>query len=518
MFIPYAHQDRIVDRTTKIINSGKKALVVLGTGGGKTAIAAMLAKNEPGYVLICCCMVPLIMQFVDDLLMIGIPDDEIGILQGDNSDSQEYLSTCRVVVAMSQTLQSPRGEEFLKNNTFHLFIGDERHRGELDMAEELVAIDGLVKSLNLSDSTKVVGMTATPIRGDGDESLLNDFEWVQEITMQQMIDAHQLRDYDHYFYPEDVGEEVFLEPEYVFNEWRSNLLGVPTFGFCKTKEECQEYSEYFGNNGYPCAVVCDDISDRDFEKARKVFNDGSIHVLWSVTKIATGFNEPIAKGLMVCCARKSIALWVQMIGRIVRNDGTDRRGLLLDFFNNGLRLPDPRDIVDWRDVPQAAGKVCQKCGLKNSTKKYYCGGCGNCLASDQEKNQLRNTIGCAIDLDDYIRLHKPMQRRDRDNTRLDRVGVARTAREVAFWERNCDPAWATEKQKQHFPDETPITASQVLEKSIFVEGMTPQDLAAYLSYLREYADRRANPSAWIVAQVRAEGGQDAIDMYKLATS
>ncbi|MGL5065319.1 MAG: DEAD/DEAH box helicase [Microcoleus sp.] len=504
MFTPYAHQQRIVDRTEDLIDAGKPALIVLGTGGGKTAIAAMLPQNEPGRVLICCCMVPLIMQFYNDLLMVGIPEDSIGILQGDNSDSQEWLSKCRVVVAMSQTLQSPRGDEFLSANAFDLFIGDERHRGELDIAEDLV------------NAPSIVGMTATPHRGDGDELMINRFDWIQEITMQQMIDAGMLIDYDHYFYPEDLGEDVFLDPAYVFEQWHSNLLGTPTLGFCKTKEDCQEYSDYFTAQGYPCAVVCDDISDDDFQDARDDLNDGAVHVFWSVTKIATGFNEPIAKGLMICCARKSLSLWVQMIGRIVRKDGTGRRGLLLDFFNNGLRLPDPRDIVDWRDIPQAAGKVCKKCGLKNSTKKYYCGGCGDCLASDREKQELREAVSSPIDLDSYIRLHRPMELRERRSENLDRVGVARTAREIAFWEKNCDPAWATEMQKRHFPDESPITASQVLENSIFADGMSPQDLAAYLTYLRQHADRRQNPSAWIVSQIRAEGGQDAIDMYKLS--
>lgn len=503
MFVPYDYQERIVDKTIAILDDGRKPLIVLGTGGGKTAIAAMLALEETGYVLICCCMVPLIMQFVEDLRLVGVPDEDIGILQGENSDSQEYLSRCRVVVAMSQTLQTDRGAEFLANNTFDLFIGDERHIGHIDIAQDLV------------NATRNVGMTASPWKSDGDESLL-DWEWVEEITMQEMIDRGTLVDFDHYFYPEDVEKQIYLEPEYVFNEWLNNLLGIPTLGFCKTIDDAEDYSDYFTSQGYPCAVACDDTPDDEFEEARRQFRAGEIHVIWSVTKIATGFNEPIAKGLLACCKRSSLALWVQKIGRIVRKDGRGQTGILLDFFNNGRRLADPRDIVSWRDVPQASGKTCQECGLKNSTKQINCKGCGHCLINDREKDEIKSQIMKEVDLTEYVRLHKPMVRDDRSAATLDRVGVAKTAREIAFWERNCDPSWAASVQKEHFPDESPIVSSQVLEGAIFPGGMSPEDLAAYTTYLRQYAEHRQNPNAWIVSQVRAEGGQQAIDMLNIA--
>ena len=109
-----------------------------------------------------------------------------------------------------------------------------------------------------------------------------------------------------------------------------------------------------------------------------------------------------------------------------------------------------------------------------------------------------------------------MVRDDRRAATLDRVGVAKTAREIAFWDRNCDPSWAASVQKEHFPDESPIVSSQVLEGAIFPSGMSPDDLAAYLAYLKQYAEHRQNPNAWIVSQVRAEGGQSAIDMLNIA--
>jgi hypothetical protein len=263
-------------------------------------------------------------------------------------------------------------------------------------------------------------------------------------------------------------------------------------------------------------VACDDTPDDEFEEARRQFRAGEIHVIWSVTKIATGFNEPIAKGLLACCKRSSLALWVQKIGRIVRKDGRNQTGILLDFFNNGRRLADPRDIVSWRDVPQASGKTCQQCGLKNSTKQINCKGCGHCLINDREKDEIKSQIMQEVDLTEYVRLNKPMVRDDRRSANLDRVGVAKTAREIAFWDRNCDPSWAASVQKEHFPDESPIVSSQVLERAIFPSGMSPEDLAAYLAYLNQYAEYRQNPNAWIVSQVRAEGGQTAIDMLNIA--
>jgi superfamily II DNA or RNA helicase len=504
MFTPYDYQERIVDKTFNILEAQrKKPLIVLGTGGGKTAIAAMIALQTEGRVMICCCLVSLVMQFVDDLIMVGVPDEEIGILQGDNSDSPEYLSQCRVVVAMSQTLQTDRGADFLAANQFDLFIGDERHLGHIDIGEELVA------------SSNIIGMTATPWKTDGDESLL-DWHWIEEITMQEMINRGSLIDYDHYFYPADVESQICLEPEYVFNEWHRNLLGVPTLGFARTIDEAYDYAEYFTSRGYPCDVACDETPEDEFDAMRQDFRAGRLHVIFSVTKIATGFNEPIAKGLLACCKRTSLSLWVQMIGRIVRKDGTGRKGLLLDFFNNGRKLTDPRDIISWRDVPPAAGKTCQECGLKNSTKQVYCKGCGHCLISPEEKKELREAFKKEIDLDEYYRLQEPMVRGERSTGPLDRVAIAKAARETAFWDLNTDPAWAADVQKEHYPNEVPIVASQVLEGAIFPSGMAPKDLAAYVAYLDQFADRRKDPEAWIKEQVRAEGGGEAVDLLEMA--
>ena len=506
MFAPYPHQTQAVDQAWSILEAGKKPLIVLPTGGGKTAVAAMLAQECSGRVLISCCMVPLVMQFVDDLLMVGIADETIGILQGDNSDSFEYLDNCRVVVAMSQSLQSPRGEEFLRRNRFDMSIADEKHLAHLDIADELVS------------ATYSIGMTATPWRGDGDESLINDYEWIQPISLAELIAEGKLIDYDHYFYPEDLDDEVFVDPDYVFDEWARNLFGVPTLGFCRTIEEAQDYADYFTARGYPCATACDDTPDDVFAASREGLNNGGIHVIFSVTKIATGFNEPCAKGILVCRRIKSISLWAQIIGRILRRDGRGQTGILLDFFNNGRRLPDPRDITDWRCVPSASGKTCESCGLKNSTKLYYCRNCGHCLASKDEVAEIRKTIACGIDLSDYRRLHKPLEKADRSGELLDQVGVAKAAREAAFWEHDIDPAFAISRQKELFPDVTPIAHSQALEGAIFGGDLSPEDLAAYLAYLKQHAAKRSKPEAWLIAEVRTEGGQRAIDMLRLAAA
>lgn len=506
MFTPYNHQVAAVDQSWSILDAGKRPLIVLPTGGGKTAVAAMLAQECSGRVIISCCMVPLIMQFVDDLIMVGIPDETIGILQGDNSDSLEYLSRCRVVVAMSQTLQSPRGAEFLSENRFDMSIADEKHLAHLDIADDLIS------------ATYSIGMTATPWRGDGDESLLNNYTWVQPITLAALLAEDKLVDYDHYFYPEDLEDGVFVEPDYVFGQWADNLYGVPTLGFCRTIDEANEYADYFTARGYPCATACDDTPDDEFAASRRALNDGSIHVIFSVVKIATGFNEPCAKGLLICRRIQSISFWVQVIGRILRRDGRGQKGIVLDFFNNGLRLPDPRDIMDWRAIPSASGKTCESCGLKNSNKLFYCQNCGHCLASQKEIAEIRRSIAGEIDLTEYRRLHKPLEKSNRHSDYLDQVGVAKAAREAAFWQHKADPAFAIAKQKELFPDAVPVVHSQSLEGAIFGGEMAPEDLGAYITYLKEYAGARSKPDAWIVAEVRSEGGQRAIDMLRLAAA
>lgn len=504
-FTPHDHQTVAVRLAHDALNRGKKPLIILPTGTGKTCVAGMLALAEPGRVLIACCLVALIDQFYEDCQFVGISADEIGILQGDESDSQEWLSRCRVVIAMAQSLDTLVGASFLRSNKFELCIQDEKHLTWLDTAERLV------------NAPANIGMTATPWRGDGDESLLNGYEWIQPISLAETIALNINVDYEHYLYPEDIEDDVYLEPDYVFDEWAKHLWGIPTLAYCKTIEECEDYAEFFTHQGYLCATVCDTTHKDDFAAARRGLNDGSIHVVFSVLKTATGFNEKCAKGLMPCRRIGSLSLYVQIFGRILRQDGRGQIGKVLDFFNNGRRLPDPRDIKDWRDIPTAAGKTCKSCGLKNSTKALSCTSCGACLVTDKEASEIKDAFKNPIDLSDYRRLHKPLMKMERNpNEVLNHAGVAKAALQDAFWEYECDPAWAVKVQDTHFPDSAPIVYSQILEGAIFGPDRGPKELAVYLEYLNKFAGERSNPDEWMTRKIRAEFGQQGIDMLKIA--
>jgi superfamily II DNA or RNA helicase len=503
-FTPYLHQTNALEESWTALQSGERPLVILPTGAGKTAYAAMMATECNGRVLIICCMIPLISQFHEDLLMVGVDDHTIGILQGDNSDSLEYLSRCRVVIAMAQTLQEERGAQFLRENRFDMSIGDERHIAHIRHAEALVA------------ATYKIGMTATPLTADGDEEL-ESFTWVQTTSLVELIEGDKLIDYNHYYYPDEFDEDVFVDPAYVFTEWIKCLRGVPTLGFCRSIEDAKEYAAYFTGKGFPCDTACDDTPLEEFEQSRADLRSGRVHIIWSVYKTRTGFNEPCAKGLLACCRVNSVVAWVQMIGRIVRRDGINKPGLLLDFFNNGKRLPDPRDIYDWCDLPGPSGKACKSCGRKNSNKLYYCKGCGECLAGPEEILRIRKSVACAM-ADKGIRLHKPLQVEERSSDRLDQIGVTRVARAAAFWQHQEDPIFAVRKQQELFPKMPEIVHSKLLEGAIFGGEMSAEQLGAYLVYLKKYADKRSEPDNWVMAEVRTEGGQAAVDMLRLVVA
>jgi hypothetical protein len=58
----------------------------------------------------------------------------------------------------------------------------------------------------------------------------------------------------------------------------------------------------------------------------------------------------------------------------------------------------------------------------------------------------------------------------------------------------------------------------LLEGAIFGGEMTAEQLGAYLVYLKKYADKRSEPDSWVMAEVRAEGGQAAVDMLRLVVA
>lgn len=128
----------------------RRQLAVLPTGSGKTIIFADVASREPGRTLILCHRDELVRQAMDKLYLARGLVAEV-------EKADERASACAKVVVGS--VQSLRGDRLLRwpEDHFSLIICDEAHHSVSDSWRAV---------LNHFGSAKVLGVTATPDRGD----------------------------------------------------------------------------------------------------------------------------------------------------------------------------------------------------------------------------------------------------------------------------------------------------------------------------------------------------------------
>ncbi|WP_176213296.1 DEAD/DEAH box helicase family protein [Sulfobacillus thermosulfidooxidans] len=121
---PY-QQEAVQAVRSAALQGQRRILCVLATGAGKTVIAAHLAQQTKGRVLMVVNRDELVKQSVQKLALF-VPPDQIGIVQG-----AEHGETARYVVASIQTLARPARLHALlttdQTDPFRLVIVDESH-------------------------------------------------------------------------------------------------------------------------------------------------------------------------------------------------------------------------------------------------------------------------------------------------------------------------------------------------------------------------------------------------------
>lgn len=501
------YQQNAYDRSLALVKKRKSPLVVIGTGGGKTAVSSALTLSgiKAGKrVIIAVPLTQLIEQHVTTLKNFGIHPDQIGILQGKNSDSDQHLSQCAIVVAMAQSLPGARGREMLKRSQFDICIQDEKHLAWLDTAQALIR------------APFNIAFTATPLR-DGNQETLNDYEWIEPISTRELIQQGRLTKFKHYLYRQTVQlqspnrdytlaeQQAILKnitPEFVFNQWCNTRSSKDyTLGFCASIEQAKEYARHFNRQGCKAAVCCEETPDKDrslkdgtvikgFESIKQDFRVGKIKVIFSVVRLATGYDEPLAKCSLILRPTKSLALWFQIFGRVLRPIPemiTQPIAQILDFAGCGVRLPLPTEIDSFQEYLKSQTKIVRQAG--NITT---------------ERVQSQPALPVFRDLASGSMVPQQDPRLIADD-----VELLRELRHQAFWVYCCSPSFAwkvfnqlreAEPHPHHFKG-----CDRVLENSIFTKP-TVESFLAYMAYLKAYTHERSRPEQWMLEEIKKEFG------------
>lgn len=314
----------------------KKTLLVLPTGCGKTIVFAEVAKD--------CVRLGdrvLIMAHRGELL--DQANDKIAKATGLKCAVEKASETCigswfRIVVGSVQTLQRQKRLEQFPKDYFDTIIIDEAHH---------CLSDGYQRVLEYFSSAKVLGVTATPDRGDmrnlGSyfESLAYQYTLpkaikegyltpIKALTLPLKMDLSGVGVQAGDFKVSDIGTALDPYLEQIAKEMNKYCKDRKTVVFLPLVKTSQKFRDILNKNGFKAAEVNGDSKDRaqvleDFEKDK-------YNVLCNSMLLTEGWDCPSVDCIIVLRPTKVRSLYSQMVGRGTRLHKGKEYLLLLDFL------------------------------------------------------------------------------------------------------------------------------------------------------------------------------------------
>lgn len=349
MIEPRAYQLEALEAVGKSrLNGVTRQLISLPTGTGKTVIFALLAKSINMRTLIIAHTEELIKQAKEKLEIVW-PEADVGIVKAGFDEVSAH-----VVIASIQTISRSNRLQKLKEQEFDLLIIDEAHHAAASSYEKVVKELGF---LNSDPSKLLVGVTATPKRGDG-VGLGTIF---QEIVFERSIST-MIR--GGYLSPL-VGKQVFTKIELggvgvrhgdfitsqlarAVNTSDRNQLILENYrvyasdrrkaiAFCVDVQHAKDLADAFNEAGISAQAVYGDMSSDDRVSVLMGFRDGKYRILTNCNLLTEGFDQADVDCVIMGRPTKSPALFTQMIGRGTRTFPQKKDCLVLDFCDNASR-------------------------------------------------------------------------------------------------------------------------------------------------------------------------------------
>jgi len=382
------HQVRLIEQLEQEIADRRHVVAQMATGGGKTIVAADIARRKlesSRRVLFIVPALELIDQTVLKFIAEGIPIGDIGVIQADH----ELTNWSRPVqIASVQTL-------IRRNLPFaDLVIIDECHRVFEKITERLA---GAWKHI------PVIGLSATPwTRGLG-----KHFEkLIIGATTQELIDAGYLSKFRVFapaspdltdvrtlagdYHEGDLGEAMNKNALVadVIDTWLARGKGRPTIVFAVDRVHAKHLQQKFIDTG-AVAEYIDCYTEKDERKSiADRFRKGEVEVVCNVGVLTTGIDWTNISCIVLARPTKSEMLFVQMVGRGLRTAADKDDCLILDHSDNHIRLGFVTDIHhgeldDGRERQKAEPKAkevlpkkCPQCAFLKPAKILICPACG----------------------------------------------------------------------------------------------------------------------------------------------
>ncbi len=323
----------------------QRPLLVLPTGTGKTIIFALLVQRRGGRSLILAHRDELIQQAVDKLHLVD-PTMPLGIVQAERDEL-----TAPTVVASVQTLsRRPRLARLVPD--FHTIVIDEAHHAPAPSYRRILEYCRAWRS----DGPLVVGVTATPARGDR-QSLRQVFDAIvyqqSLVAMMQagyLVDLRAIQvllqaDFDALrtqrgdFVDADL-ETLLLAanaPAQVLAAFQAHAADRKALLFTPTVAMAYAMADTFCTAGI-AAEALDATTPLGTRRAiLQRLHTGATRVVANCAVLTEGFDEPSLDCIIVARPTQSLSLYQQMLGRGTRTYPGKTDCLILDVVGVSTR-------------------------------------------------------------------------------------------------------------------------------------------------------------------------------------
>lgn len=313
-----------------------KTLLVLPTGTGKTIVFSAVAEEavkRGGRVLILAHRGELLEQAADKL------EKSTGLRSSlEKAESSCLGSWYRVAVGSVQSLQRPSRLDRFAPDYFSTIIIDEAHH---------CISDGYQRVLEHFSAAKVLGVTATPDRGDmrslGQyfETLAYEYTLVQAIrdgylspikalTVPLRLDLSSVGVQNGDFKVGDLGTALDPYLDAIADEMLKNCADRKTVVFLPLVKTSQKFRDILNAKGFRAAEVNGESDDR--AEVLRDFEAGKYNVLCNSMLLTEGWDCPSVDCVIVLRPTKIRSLYSQMVGRGTRLYPGKDHLLLLDFL------------------------------------------------------------------------------------------------------------------------------------------------------------------------------------------
>jgi len=324
----------------------RRLAVLLPTGAGKTVVFSHLAAEQHARgvrTLVVAHRDELIQQAAAKIRAVA-PHLNVGIVKAERDEHQD----ADVIVASIQTLAGPKRREAITG--VGLVIVDEAHHAAAPTYMEVLEHFGCF------DRTPAAGFTATMRREDGGladvwEQIVYTRDILEMIADRHLVNvrgkavrvagldldtvksrAGDLQDGQLGQALDESNAAAVVADAYA--EYAADRPGVV---FTPTVDTAKSMTEVLNARGIGAATVWGDMPKDERAATLKAYASGDIQVLSNCMVLTEGFDAPWASCAVIARPTKSAALYVQMVGRVLRPWQGKRDALVLDVMGASTR-------------------------------------------------------------------------------------------------------------------------------------------------------------------------------------